>query len=153
MQFITIKIFFFLLDFITLNIYLKHINRNCTNNSIDKILVYYVLTLIFGYMCMLTSCINIISIYLSTITKETSNLYLCFRFYIYIIEWLQYLFFLRTLKSGKIKSLIMIIFASTIIIHLHYIFIEYIEVDLINVDQYISPFDLIWCNLKNYQII
>jgi len=140
-DYITCKLFFFVLDTLSLLAYLYIIKSN-------KLFIYFYLTLLFGSCCLLTSIINIYNI--NVLLSETSNiskttyLYLIFRSYIYIIEWGQYILFLNILKQNRIKLLVVVICASTIIIHINYIGIEYIEMNIINISQYISPLDLLF---------
>lgn len=141
-QFINYKILFFFLDLISLVIYLIIIINN-------KFYKYFLLTLFFGATCMLTSLINITNIYSNAININHFNLiYLIARTYIFIIEWLQYLVFLKLIKENKIKKVILTMLFSSIFIHLHYYFIECYEISILGVNQYISPFDLLLKNMN-----
>lgn len=146
LSFVSIKLFFFLLDMVTLLFYLRLINLYKTH-------FYFVLVLIFGSSCMVTSYINLLNIGLFqhsyNMINDINLNYIVFRFYIYIIEWGQYLLFLKLIVSKKIRFLIVAMIASTLIIHTHYIYIEYMEESYLNISQYISPFHIAWCYFFN----
>lgn len=139
--FIFLKTIFFTADLVTLIYYLKLIKSH-------KELIYFTLTLFFGTCCMLTSCINIFNI----ITLQHDHLtltyalnYIGLRCYIFVIEWAQYLLFLKLLVNKKFIILIFAMLLSTLVIHTHYLFIEYLEENIINASQYVSPFHIAWC--------
>lgn len=136
-DYITCKLFFFVLDALSLLAYLYIIKKN-------KLFFYFYLTLFFGSFCLLTSIINIRNISNLLNCSQTTYLYLFLRFYIYIIEWGQYLLFLNILKQNKLKLLVTIMSVSIIVIHLHYIGIEYVEMNMVSIRQYISPIDLLF---------
>lgn len=151
-KYTTSKLLFFVLDSVTLLAYLYVIKRS-------KLFVYFYLALFFGCCCLLTSIVNICNIndFISEVVdvRETSYLYLILRSYIYVIEWGQYLWFLRILKQNKFKLFVVALVISAVVIHAHYIGIEVIEENIISdcnferksMVQYISPFDLMFRNL------
>lgn len=140
-SFIFLKTLFFAADLASLIYYLKLIKSHGE-------LIYFTLTLFFGTCCMLTSCINILTI--NTLQHDYLTLtstfnYIGLRSYIFIIEWAQYLLFLKLLVNKKFIILIITMLLSTLVIHAHYLFIEYLEENILNVSQYVSPFHIVWC--------
>jgi len=125
------------MDLFTLFLYLILVKKNNFNK-------YFTLTLFFGCACISISLMNIINIYNNTIIDVKFDLiYLILRSYIYVIEWFQYLMFLKLLKQNKIKLLLFVIIMSSIVIHCHYYAIELYEKTILDTKQYISPFDFI----------
>mgnify|MGYP000939911007 CR=1 FL=1 len=94
---------------------------------------------------MLTSFINIVKI--SALQYDNLTIiemirYNLLRFYIFKIEWFIYSCFLLLVVGKKIKTLGFSMLVGTIIIHIHYFFIEIIEEKILNVSQYVSPFHI-----------